>query len=150
MHDIPGKVIGLVLAFVLCVIMPFVTVTVENEMIDRRLIINDVSNFIDEVVDSRYITDTMLKELNVNLASYGMSVDYEIKHYVRTVNTDPLTNGEYYVSYIPTGNTKTYSKGDKISVRVYTVGYSSTEALAHKLTGMFVKDLDETITARIR
>lgn len=151
MHDIPGKFIGLILAFVLTVIMPFVTVTVENEMVDRRLIINDVTNFIDEVVDSRQVTDAMLDELNVNLASYGMTVDYEITRYARSVNADPLkSNADYYVTYVPQDDYRTFNKGDKISVHIYTVGYSSTETLSHRLTGMFVKDLEETITARIR
>lgn len=149
-NDIPGKIIGLILAFVLVVIMPFVTVTVENEMLDRRLIVNDVCNFIDEVVDSRQVTSAMIDELNVNLASYGMSVDYEIEHYARSVNADPLSDDDYYVTYIKQDDTSTYAKGDKISVHVYVTGYSSTEALAHKLTGMFVKDLDVTITARVR
>lgn len=150
MHDIPGRVIGLVLAFVLTIVMPFVTVTVENEMLDRRLIIRDVSNFIDEVIDSRNITDSMLEEFNVNLASYGMTVDYEIKHYKRSVNADPTSDSDYYVSYIQSDDIRNYAKGDKISIRVYTVGYSATESIAHKLTGMFVRDLDETITARVR
>ena len=96
-NDIPGKIIGLLLAFVLTVIMPFVTVTVENEMLDRRLIIDDVSNFIDEVIDSRNVTDAMINELNVNLASYGVTVDYDITHYARSVNSD--TTKEYLLRF---------------------------------------------------
>ncbi len=150
-NDIPGKIIGLLLAFVLTVVMPFVTVTVENEMVDRRLIITDVTNFIDEVVDSRNITDGMIDELNVNLAQYGMTVDYEITHYARSVNVDPATTGDnYYVTYVKADDTTTYEKGDKISVHVFVRSYSATEALAHKLTGMFVKDFDTTLTARVR
>ena len=150
-NDLPGKFIGLLLAFVLTVIMPFVTVTVENEMLDRRLIITDVTSFIDEVVDSRVITDGMIDELNVRLASYGMSVDYEIDHYARSINVDPLEGADtYYTTYTKVDDVYNYKKGDKISVRVFTTSYSATEALAHKLTGMFVKDLDTTITARVR
>lgn len=149
-NDIPGKFIGLILAFVLTVITSFVTVTVEDEMLERRLIINDVTSFMDEVIDSRTITDAMIDELNVNLASYGVTVDYEITRYARSVNNDPLSDDDYYVTYLPQSDNKHYNKGDKISVRVYTIGYSSTEALAHKITGMFVRDLDETLTARVR
>ena len=71
-NDIPGKFIGLLIAFVLTVVMPFVNTTVETEMLDRRSIISDVSNFIDEVVDSRQVTPSMLQELNTNLAAYGV------------------------------------------------------------------------------
>lgn len=149
-NDIPGKILGIILAFVLAIIVPFVTVTVSNEMLDRRLIITDVTNFIDEVVDSRNVTDGMIDELNVKLSQYGMSVDYEITRYKRSVNVDPKNKGDYAVTYIKDEVTATYNKGDKISVRVYTTSYSATEALSHKITGMFVKDLDTTITARIR
>lgn len=148
--DIPGKLIGLILAFVLVILMPFVTVTVENEMLDRRLIVTDVTNFIDEVIDSRNITDAMIDELNVNLAKYGMSVDYEIIHYGRSVNVDPTSSDDYFVTYVKKDDIRNYSKGDKISIHVYTTSYSASEYLAHKVTGMFVKDLDVTITARIR
>lgn len=149
-HDIPGKFIGLMLAFILTVVTPFVNTTVELEMLDRRSIITDVTNFIDEVVDSRQITDAMLKELNSNLASYGVTVDYEITHLKRDVNPDPLEPGSYYTSYIPVGDTVPWEKGDRISVRVRTVGYSTTQTLAHRLVGMFVSELDRTIVARIR
>lgn len=148
--DLPGKIIGILLAFVLCVIAPFVLINVQDEMLDRRMIINNVSDFIDEVIDSREITDTALKELNISLASYGITVDYEIKRYARTVDYDPISDSDYSVNYVLVTDNKHYEKGDKISIHVYTVGYSSTNALAHKLVGMFVRDLDETITARIR
>lgn len=150
MNDIPGKVIGMILAFVLVIVMPFVNVTVEQEMLDRRLIIDDVSAFIDEVIDSRNITDTMIDELNIRLASYGMTVDYEISRYRRSVNADPTSDSDYYVTYVQSDDVTNFDKGDKISIRVYTVGYSATETLAHRITGMFVSDLDTTITARIR
>lgn len=147
--DIPGKFLGLLISVVLVVVAPFVTVTVESEMVDRRLIINDVCNFIDEVVDSRSITEGMIDDLNVSLASHGMSVDYEIKRYARSVDPDPVKPNSYYVTYLARDDFN-FKKGDKISVHVYVTGYSTTEALAHKLTGMFVKDLDTTITARVR
>lgn len=148
--DIPGKFLGLLVGFILVVIVPFVTTTVESEMVDRRLIVNDVTNFIDEVVDSRTITDGMIDDLNVNISSHGMSVDYEITRYARSVDPDPVHSGEYYITYLKRDDWKNYAKGDKISLHFYVTGYSTTETLAHKITGMFIKDLDTTITARIR
>lgn len=149
-NDIPGKFIGLLLAFVLTVVMPFVNTTVELEMLDRRSIITDTTNFIDEVIDSRQITDAMLKEFHTNISSYGVNVDYEITHLKRTVNPDPANPDAYYTNYVPVSNDYPWEKGDRISVRVYTVGYSSTQTLAHKLIGLFISELDRTIVARIR
>lgn len=149
-NDIPGKFIGIILAFVLAVVVPFVNTTVEQEMLDRRCIVMDVTNFIDEVVDSRQITDAMKRELNTSLASYGTTVDYTITHYRRTVNPDPANPDSYYTNYVVVGDQEPWLKGDRIAVTIKTLGYSPTETIAHKLTGMFVPDLDRTIAARIR
>ncbi len=148
-HDMPGKFIGLLLAAVLCLIVPFVTLTVEGEMLDNRLMVMDITDFIDGVVDSRKITDSMLSELNVKLSSYGKTVDYEITRFARSIDADPTTPGNYYVSFQEQDNYD-FVKGDKISIRVYVTGYSTSEALAHKLSGIFIKNFDVTFTARIR
>ena len=158
MNDLPGKFVGIALAFILTVIMPFVNVVVEDEMIDRRLIIDDVRSFIDQVIDSRTITDAMIDELNVSLAAYGITVNYDIEYYVLSVNPDPLTTDSYYATYVlcdlkelPNKNgVKQLSKGDKITVHVYSTGSSTSVSLAHKLSGIVVKNLDERITARVR
>lgn len=148
--DLPGKFIGILLAFVLTVVVPFVNTTVEQELLDRRSIVKDVTNFMDEVVDSRQITDAMLRELNTNIASYGTSVQYTITHYRRTVNPDPVKAGSYYTNYIVVDDDEPWLKGDRISVQVQSVSYSTTENISHKLAGIFVPELDRTFTARIR
>lgn len=150
MHDIPGKVIGLLLAVVLCCIMPFLIISTEQEMVNRRLLTEDVSNFIDSVVDGRAVTDAELREFNANMASYGAIYDYEIHHYKRSVNPDPITGNSYTVSYIEVDDWKNYEKGDKISVHIWEVSPASTTRLSHRLTGLFIRDFDLTVTARIR
>lgn len=149
-NDLPGKFIGLLIAFVLTVIMPFVNISVEDELIDRRLIVTDICSFIDEVVDSRNITDAMIKDLNVSLAQYGVTVDYEVTRYVKSVNIDPTNTDDFYVSYIINEDASKFNKGDKVSVHVYTKGASTSGYLAHKLSGIFLPELNTTITARIR
>ena len=154
-NDIPGKLIGLLLAFVLTVVAPFVNTTVMEELIDRRAIVTDVTTFIDEVIDSREITESMIKELNTNVSSYSVNVDYEVRHYRRSVNPDPLGETDFYVSYIEMNDTDDltttdWQKGDRISVRVRTIGYSTVQTIAHKLAFLFIPELDRTFTARIR
>lgn len=151
MRDLAGKFVGLLVAVALTIIMPFVSTTVESSMLDRREVVMAVTSFIDEVVDSRHITDAMLSELNTTISAQGALVDYEIEHYCRSVDPDPLKDGNYYVTYVKDiDNSRTYNKGDKISVHFYTTGYSATETISHKLAGLFIPKLDETITARIR
>lgn len=149
-NDFPGKVLGIIIAFVLTVIVPFINTTVEQEMLDRRSIVMDVCNFMDEVVDSRQISDSMVRELNTRISSYGMTVDYTITHYRQSVNPDPVKAGEYYSNYVVVDNTEEWQRGDRIEVHVYTLGYSTAESMAHKITGMFISDLDRTFVSRIR
>ena len=148
--DIPGKVIGLGLAFVLCVLMPFITVSVEQEMLERRLVVSDVSDFIDSVVDSRKVIDSELESLNLALASYGMRVSYDIKRYRATVNPDPVHTDDFSVTYVLADDTTNYDQGDKISVHVYAIGTSTSINISRRIAGVFIKDCDVTLTARVR
>lgn len=151
MRDIPGKFLGLLVAAVLTILMPFVSVTVEASMIDRREIVMDVTQFIDSVVDSRHITDAMLSELNTSISSHSILVDYEIEHYCLSVDPDPLNPGSYYETYVKdVDDSRDFQKGDKISVHFFSTGYSAAESISHKMVGLFIPKLDETITARIR
>lgn len=147
--DIPGKVIGILLAFVLCVIFPFVIISTEEEMVSRKLIVEEVSSFVDSVVDGRMITESEIRELNTSLAAHGMLLDYEISRYVRSVNPNPAGDG-YVISYIEMDDINHYNKGDKISIHVYEVSHAATSTLSHRLTGIYLRDFDLTLTARIR
>ncbi len=148
MHDIPGKFIGLLLAFLLLVIVPFANTSLENEMIDRRAIVMDVTNFIDQVVDSREITDAELREFNARLASYGVTVNYEITRYQMSVN--PGVGQTTVTTYFPSKELDKWNTGDRIQIHVWTTGYSGSQALSHALTGIYTSELDRTFVARIR
>ena len=124
--------------------------TVEEELLDRRSIVLYTTNFIDEVVDSRQITDEMLKEFHENISSYSVNVDYTIDHYKRSVNPDPTGANDFYVTYVKVGYNQPWEKGDRITVRISTIGYSTVQTLSHKLAGIFIPEMDRTFSARIR
>lgn len=150
MHDIPGKVIGLFIAFFLVVVAPFVVTVTTSEMLNRRAAYMTMCEFVDSVVDSRQITDAELKEFNSKIQTYGMTMDYSITREIRSVDPDPLSTDGYIRTYIPTSENKVYNQGDHIVLRVRAIGYSTSSGLAHSLIGMFVDDFDETVVARIR
>ena len=150
MHDIPGKVIGILLSFFLVVVAPFAVTVTTTEMLNRRDAYMTMCDFVDGVVDSRQITNAELKEFNAKIQTYGMTMDYSVTREIRSVDPDPINQGKYIRTYIPTSEWKTYNQGDHIVLRVRAIGYSSSVGLAHSLIGMFVDDFDETIVARIR
>ena len=150
MHDIPGKLIGIILAFITVVVAPFVISVTTAEMLDRRAAFMAMCDFVDGVIDSRQITESELREFNATIQSFGMTMDYQITREMRSVDPDPLNPGSYVRTYIPTDNNMVYNQGDHITLRVKSIGYSSSTALAHSITNMFEEPFDETITARIR
>lgn len=149
-RDHVGAFICLIIAFFCCCITPFANMLVNQELQDRRNVIADVDNFVDSVVDSRQITEPMLKEFNTKLASYSLVLDYEIKREVLAIEPDPLHEGDWYPSYVVTDDNMHYNQGDHISVHVRNIGYNSAISLGHSLCGIVLGDLDETITARVR
>ena len=48
MLDLPGKFIGIVVAFFLCVLAPLVNITITQELVARRQIITAATNLLDE------------------------------------------------------------------------------------------------------
>lgn len=148
--DIIGKFLGILLIFMLLVLAPFIEYSAQKESMDSRAIVSVVNNFIDEVVDSREITDNMLKQLNSDLASYSVMVDYEIIREKRVIDPDPLNPGEYYPSLVVADDNRHYEQGDHITVRVYAVGTTASATIAYKLAHVVTPKLDYTFSARVR
>lgn len=150
MRDLPGKFVGIILAVILCTVVPFQIIVAEEEMINRRLIVEDMRDYVDAIIDGRVNSDADRKAFESKLASYGLLLDYEIIRYSRSVNPDPLSGDSYYVTYIQMDDITTFNKGDKIELHVYQLSGSTTGNIARRLTGMFMRNFDVRITARVR
>lgn len=150
MSDLFGKVFGVILAFILVFVAPFTILTLTNEMVARRTILNEMQSFIDETIDSRQITDTQLEDFYLAISGLGPICDVEIERYVRTVDPDPKDPDEIYVTYVYSEDNRTYNQGDKIKVRVHAISYTGTEKYLRSIAGMFLPSLDYTLAARVR
>ena len=150
MTDIFGRVFGVILAFILLFIAPFTMVTLSQEMVARRTILNEMQSFIDETIDSRQVTDQQLEDFYLGISGLGSIVDVEISRYVRTVDPDPVEEGEIYVTYVYSEDNRTYNQGDKVSVRVHAIGYTGTQKFLRAITGLFLPQIDYTLAGRVR
>lgn len=150
MTDIFGRVFGVILAFILLFIAPFTMVTLSQEMVARRTILNEMQSFIDETIDSRQVTDQQLEDFYLGISGLGPIVDVEISRYVRTVDPDPVEEGEIYVTYVYSEDNRTYNQGDKVSVRVHSIGYTGTQKFLRAITGLFLPQIDYTLAGRVR
>lgn len=150
MGDIFGRLFSVLMAFVLLFVAPFTWVTLSNEMVARRTIMNEMQSFIDETIDSRQITDQQLADFYLGISGLGPICDVEIERYVRTVDPDPMNPGEVYVTYVFTEDNRRFNQGDKVKVRVHAISYTSAERLLRSTVGMWLPNIDYTFSARVR
>lgn len=145
-----GKFVALILLFIGLVVTPFVNTAVTEENANRISMLYDITSFVDEVVDSRQITDSMLKSFNTKISSYGIPVDYKITREMLDIEPDPLHTGEYYPAYIATDSNRSYNQGDHITIHVYSSGNSTPMTLANRVANIYAGEVDIEISARIR
>ena len=70
MSDFINKVITIVLIFVMLVLAPLLISYMSTDMTSERLILNDVTQFIDKVTDKYTITDYDLNDLYLAVNSW--------------------------------------------------------------------------------
>ena len=152
MNGISGKFIGIAIIVLLLITM-FSTVVVSEEMMDRRQIASEMSDFADEIIDSRMISNSMETSFTSAITSHGMVVNYQVTRKIRDVSYEDVAGvPTASVNYVtdPDKDPKQFEKGDHVVVRVWVSGYSSTQYIARKLTQIFLQDFDYSIEARVR
>ena len=154
MGDIVGKVIGIILAFILCILAPLTVVVMSDDMSDRRLLYGELTNFVDEVVDTATITEEQLTDLYAGLNSYGPLCEVKIYRYLRAAN--PNKNGDVEVTYMPMDITTdrqgdvVFNQGDLIKVSIEAVDYTGVQRIARGMLGAFLQPIKYSVTARVR
>lgn len=81
MSDFLNKVITIILIFVLLVLAPLLISYMSTDMVTERLVLNDVTQFIDKVTDKALITQQDLDELYMAVNSHGNSFDVDVYRY---------------------------------------------------------------------
>ena len=157
MSDILGKITGLVLAVILCVIAPLVIAIMADDMSDKRTIYSEMTNFVDEVVDTSTINKTQLEDFYAAINAHGPICEVRLTRYVRAANPDG--KGDIEITYMPTditvGTTNSdiiskFNQGDLISVTVVARDYTGVQKVGRSFVGGFMAPLNYTVTARVR
>ena len=154
MGDVAGKVVGVILAFVLCVLAPLTIVMMSDDMSDRRALYGEMTSFIDEVVDTATITEEQLTDLYAALNSYGPLCEVKIYRYLRAANPDK--DGKVEVTYMPMDvtvdreSTIKFNQGDLIKVSLKAVDYAGVQRIARGMLGAFLQPIEYSVTARVR
>lgn len=154
MGDIVGKVLGIILASILCIVAPLTVTVMSDDMSDRRILYSEMTNFVDEVVDTATITEERLTDLYASLNSHGPICAVKVYRYMRAANPDK--NGSVEVTYMPTdisinmSSKVSFNTGDLIKVELRAVDYAGVQRVARGLLGAFLTPIEYTVTARVR
>lgn len=96
MVDFINKIISVILVFYLCIIGPLTLSYQSDAATDKRLLLNELSNFCDKIADKKSISQDDLNEFYIAVNSYGMTIDAEVKIY-RAV--PELENAHFILTY---------------------------------------------------
>lgn len=100
MSDFINKVITIVLIFVMLVLAPLLISYMSTDMTSERLILNDVTQFIDKVTDKYTITDYDLNDLYLAVNSHGGAYEVTVDRYQLYEEPAPESEGGTRILYI--------------------------------------------------
>jgi ABC-type amino acid transport system permease subunit len=153
MGDAIPKIIGVLLAFALLVLAPLTISRMTDDMAAKRLILNEVSQFIDRVTDKGSVTKDDMDDLYIALNTHGAAFDAEVVRYVRTAVPSGAGAAEsVYIAADDTFGSVTVvlRAGDVVQVRVTELTRTTAQKLLYKLMRVYEKNFDFTLAGVVR
>lgn len=148
--SIPGIVLAIAMYVMNFIIFPFYVIGCHSYIQSWHSMLNETRDFVDEVIDTREITDVMMEDFNFALSSHDVVYSATILRYVKTVNPDPNRVGETITSYTVVDDTKTYMTGDRITVICEPVTVGAYQSITRMLLHLPLDEQKVEKTARIR
>jgi hypothetical protein len=157
MTDVITKTIGVLLAFVLLILAPMTIARMRDDMAARRLILNEVTMFIDKVTDKGSVTGTDMDDLMLGVNAHGGAFDVQVIRYVRVAVRGDLRGGEvrsiYYVTddaFTVSGGTVELNLGDAVQVRVEGITKTRGQNLIQALLRVSEQPFNFTLAGTVR
>lgn len=150
MNDIAGKVIGVILVFLMLGVTPLYFTSIIESARDQELIMNATQQLIDGVVDTGQLTQETLDSYYTTLATANGYYNATILHKIKMINPDPSNPGSTYTSYVAVDDIYSYERGDEIIVKVDTLGESYYQKITRSLLGLSVLKEGFSLAGRVR
>lgn len=157
--NVVSNAISMIILTLVLVVTPFYLISIAENVRSDYAVMSETRNLIDEVIDSRTLTDDMLADYNLALASQSDAYRATITREVKVVNPDPQNpgnpsdpndKGSYYTSYQVVDDNRTYNQGDRIVVDIDTVETSFLRNMVRYITNLYHGSSDFTFTGRVR
>lgn len=142
------RVISLILVIIMFIICPYIYSYSMTEWESRRILLNDVTNFLDKVTDKRSISQEDINEFSLQVASSGKILDINVERLVKVYSK--RKDGTINITYIVADNNKELNPRDIVRVTLNEV----TTSTYSKLMSMFLKFNEDnyalTMSATVR
>lgn len=172
MTDFINRILNLVILFTALVIAPLLFTFLSSKLTDERLILNEVTEFLDKTSDKASMNEYDIDELYLKLNSHGMLLDVEVERliYAPTTNADGVLIENYIKAdtitdvireneqkAINAGKPKSerevaeikFNSNDSIRVRVREIGTSTGRRILYNIlkidTGRFELTMAATV-----
>ena len=170
MTDFLNKVISIILIFIMLVLAPLLISYTSTDMVSYRLILNEVTQFIDKVADRGELTKDDLNMLYLAVNSHGGAYDVKVNVYNRVSIKVPTDNGNgeivksIYIKnsvadalaygFVIDGTTTTtgtahLDRGQLVQVNVKAIGNTPSKQLLWSVLKMDAGDFNITLTGSV-
>lgn len=117
-----SRIVSLILVFFMLIIAPLIYSYSISEMENRRLLLNDVTQFLDKVTDKGSITEDDLTEFSLQVNAHGMVIKPVVKRLVRT--SIVTTDGEIRTINVSVDDLYSLNQRDTVQVKLVEVSMS--------------------------
>ncbi len=105
-------------------------------------------NLVDKVIDSRELSDAMIRDFNLELAT--CTTDYEYKIWREVKQTNPTEDGGFHTQYVYSENLDEWHSGDIITIEVTQKNLSIFQRLSGVLMGSVYNKQSIRFAAMVR
>lgn len=113
------RIVSLLLTFFMLIIAPLIYTYSITEIEGRRLILNDVTQFLDKVTDKGTISEDDLTEFTLLVNSHGIVIKPVVKRLVRSSIETP--SGEIRTIHVSVDDLTSLNQRDTVQVKLQEV-----------------------------
>ena len=149
MGDFLNKLVSIVIVFLMLVLAPLLISYKTDDMMGKREILNDVTQYIDMISDTGKVTQDGLNNLYIKVNSHGLAVDVKIEKKVRVEVPILVDNGAagmsndtktvyytYDLTDLVEADDTILNTGDVIKVNISEIGISAARRITYTILGI--------------
>lgn len=150
MKDVVSAVISIIAIFLMLGVTPLYYEGIIQWQKSQSQALAYTRAVVDEVIDTKELTDEAIKDYNLNMASLPNTYKVTISRQVKVVNPDPENAGKTHTTYVTVDDNKHYDQGDLIIVEVKPLSNNLAQQISLALLNLASPSSGFTIPGRVR